>query len=158
MPRVLAWAVVVSMAWACLPGCGSADGRRGRVRIGRGEWRVEIASREASRTRGLSGRRQVPAGTGMLFAFPREELLYFHMRDCYVPLDIAFISADMRVVHVRTMVVEDDPADPKAIYSSRFPARFALEVPAGELRGAGVKVGDHVELLGWAGRAAKDAR
>ena len=80
------------------------------------------------------------------------------MLDCRVPIDVAFISSRLRVVEIRTMPVETDPGDPKATYSSRGPARFALEVAGGALERAGVKVGDRVQLLGRARDAAKDAR
>jgi uncharacterized membrane protein (UPF0127 family) len=56
------------------------------------------------------------------------------------------------------MSVENCPADPKALYPSRFPAQYALEVAEGDFRKAGVKVGDKVELLGQAAGATKDAR
>jgi len=150
--------VLVAAALVLAPaGCRSRPGDA-RVRIGRAEWKVEIAADEASRRRGLGGRRQVPAGTGMLFIFPREAPRRFHMLDCHVPLDVAFISARGVIVDVRTMAVEPDPAHPATVYSSRRPARYALEVPAGELAAAGVKVGDLVELLGSARDAAKAAR
>ncbi|KPK84684.1 MAG: hypothetical protein AMJ81_05025, partial [Phycisphaerae bacterium SM23_33] len=107
---------------------------------------------------GLSGRDQVPEGTGMLFVLPREEVVAFHMLNCRVPLDVAFISRDGRIVEIRTMAVEPDPANPKCLYSSRFPARYALEAAGGALARAGVKVGDTVELLGAAKDAAKAAQ
>ena len=155
--RRLVTLVVVMVSAAVPAGCHSRPGDA-RVRIGRAEWKVEIAADEASRRRGLGGRREVPAGTGMLFVFPREAPRRFHMLDCYVPLDVAFISSRGVIVDIRTMVVEPDPAHPATIYSSRRPARYALEVPAGELAAAGVKVGDRVELLGAARDAAKAAR
>ena len=81
----------------------------------------------------------------------------FHPLDSRV-LFLAFISARGVIVDIRTMTVEPDPAHPATVYSSRRPARYALEVPAGELAAAGVKVGDLVELLGSARDAAKAAR
>jgi uncharacterized protein len=128
------------------------------VKIGDHVWQVELAMDRPSRERGMGGRKNVPPGTGMLFVFPREEVVAFHMLDCYAPLDVAFISADGVIVEIRGMSVEDCPAKPKVLYPSRYGAQYALEVAEGELRKAGVKVGDKVELLGAAAGAAKDAR
>lgn len=128
------------------------------VRIGQHEWRVEIAADPDTRHRGLGGRDEIPEGTGMLFIFPREQALSFHMLDCRVPLDVAFISARMRIVEIRTMAVEADPANPTCLYPSRLPVRYALEVAGGTFQRLGVKVGDRVELLGSAEVSAKGAR
>ena len=138
-------------------GGGRGDGPA-RVRIGGRVWKVELAADPDSRQRGLSGRKHIPEDTGMLFVFPAEEVVHFHMRACHVPLDAAFISSGLRVAWVRTMRVEADPDRPEAIYSSRHPVRYVLEVPAGALGRAGVAVGDRVELLGVARNASKDAR
>jgi len=135
-----------------------ASGGPARVRIGQNVWRVELATDLQTRTKGMSDRDEVPEGTGMLFVFSREEVVGFHMLDCRTPLDVAFISARRRILEIRTMTVEPDPANPKARYSSRYPVRYALEVAGGALGRAGVKIGDSVELLGAAKDAIKEAR
>jgi uncharacterized membrane protein (UPF0127 family) len=94
----------------------------------------------------------------MLFAFPSEQVTRFHMLACKIPLDVAFIGADLTIVEIRTMRVEPDPANPQVLYSSRFPALYALEVPGGTFERLGIKPGMKVRLLGRAGNAAKDAR
>ena len=139
----------------CCAGCGDNSPR---VRIAGREWNVEVADDNATRSKGLAGRKEVPEGTGMLFVFGGEQVLDFHMLNCHVPLDVAFISARGTVVHVRTMKVEADPANPTAVYSSKWPAQFAIEVAAGSLEKAGVKVGDRAEFMGSARDAAKGAR
>jgi len=141
------------------PGCGRSESDGPAcVRIGQGIWEVELATDPKARHRGLAGRKELPTGTGMFFVFPDEQVRGFHMLDCHVPLDIAFISSNLIVVEMRTMRVEADPSDPKAAYSSRYPIKYALEVPAGELARDGVAIGDRVELLGTTRSAAKGAR
>ena len=156
MGRTCTLLVLILPLVSC-PSCRRSGGRA-RVRIGDRVWRVELALDEATRREGLSNRKQVPEGTGMLFVFPREEVFSFHMLNCRVPIDVAFISSSLLVVEIRSMPVEPDPGNPKATYSSRRPARFALEVAGGALERAGVKVGDRIQLLGRARDAAKDAR
>ena len=150
--------LVALLGWL-VAGCSRPDGpEKARVRIGSNVWTVRLALDEATRHKGLSNVKDLPEGTGMLFAFPREEVLHFYMRGCYVPLDVAFISSKHQIVHIRTMPVEPDRDNPKCFYSSKHPCRYALEVPAGALARAKVSVGDRVELLGPAGNASKDAR
>ena len=144
MPCVrILWIVVVPvmLIWSCR---SSQQVDVSEVQISKGTWRVELAVDEASRQKGLAGRNEFPKGTAMLFVFPRQEVLRFWMLDCTFPVDIAFISDDMKVVSMYTMSVEADPHHPERVYSSKYPARFALEVSAGELKRAGVKVGDRV--------------
>ncbi|MFP3937382.1 MAG: DUF192 domain-containing protein [Phycisphaerae bacterium] len=115
---------------------------------------MDIASTPEQRYRGLSNRPRIAQGTGMLFIFPDADVREFCMRGCLVPLDIAFLDADLRVVKTHTMQVEADLAG-RETYSSEKPAQYALEVPAGELSAAGVRVGDQAELLGDIPDAAK---
>jgi uncharacterized membrane protein (UPF0127 family) len=79
----------------------------------------------------------------MLFIYPRPEVLEFCMRGCVVPLDIAFINSDLRVVRMHTMAVEPDRAG-RVSYSSQHPVQYALEVAGGSLGRLGVRVGDRV--------------
>lgn len=148
-------AALMLAAVACFP---RANTSAPAVRIGPNAWQVELATTPEARHRGLSGREAVPEGTGMLFVFPQEEELSFWMLDCKVPIDIAFISADLYVIRTYAMGVEADPAHPVVFYDSGKPAKYALEVTGGALGRLGVKEGDKVELLGPARDAAKDAR
>lgn len=152
--RAAAWVILA----ACLAGVPGCNRGKPQVRIGSRLWLVELATDEATRNRGLGGRHEIPAGRGMLFVFPQEREVNFHMLDCHVPIDVAFINAGLRIVEVRSMGVEDDPADPKALYPSKAPVLYALELAGGELARTGVKVGDTVELLGPAATAADRAK
>ncbi len=130
-------------------GCGkqAAPPQPATVTIGGTTWSVEIAATPGQRYEGLSGRDSVPAGRGMLFVFPQPQEMDFCMRGCVVPIDVAFISPQGRVVSFYTMSVEPDRAG-KTLYSSKAPARYALEVAGGALARAGVKTGDAVTFSG----------
>jgi uncharacterized membrane protein (UPF0127 family) len=112
----------------------------GEVTLAGRTWRVEVAMSAHERYVGLGGRDRLEPGTGMLFVYPSPGETEFTMRGCLVPLDIAFLSADRRVVSMDTMTVERDRAGRKP-YCPGAPAQFILEVPAGELAEAGVTVG-----------------
>lgn len=83
----------------------------------------------------------LPADRGMIFVFPHDRLLSFWMRNTIIPLDIAYIRSDGTIVKTHTM----QPLDERG-YSSIEPARFALEVRAGQFAQWGIRAGDHVEL------------
>ena len=131
--------------------CDRGDGTGGpqlpRVEINGHVWRVETATTRATRYQGLAGRGPLDADRGMLFIYPQPDVLGFCMRGCYIPLDIAFIDGDLRVVRIHTMAVEPG-REGTVTYSSDQPAMYALEVGAGELARAKVRVGQKVTFLG----------
>jgi uncharacterized protein len=104
--------------------------------------RLEVAADPAARARGLMGRRELPAGTGMVFLFPADVREAFWMKDTLLPLSIAFVAADGRVVDVQEMT--PCRRDPCRSYPPAGPYRYAVELPAGALRAAGVGPGDLV--------------
>ncbi|MBN1554490.1 MAG: DUF192 domain-containing protein [Phycisphaerae bacterium] len=109
-------------------------------------WQVELAMTDRRRFQGLSGRKILSDGEGMLFVYPREQKLSFCMRGCDIPIDIAFLDRNLRVVNLYEMTVETDRVG-RAMYDSHVPAMYALEVPGGALRRAGVRVGDRAEFV-----------
>ncbi len=140
------WAcLLVTCAAATMAGLGCRDRRPvpPGVTINGKTWFVDLATTPDRQFVGLSGRDHLADNEGMLFIFPRAEVLDFCMRGCVISLDVAFIGEDMRVVKTHTMPEESDHIG-KVLYSSDVPARWALEVPAGSLARAGVKVGDPV--------------
>lgn len=139
-------------------GCGEDSGQpkpaAPRVRIRQKTWFVDLAVTQEQRYVGLSGRSDIADDVGMLFVYPGPQVLEFCMRDCGVPIDIAFLDADRRVVRMHTMQVEPDRAG-RVAYSSDAAAQYALEVAGGELARAGVQVGDTATLVGEMPPAAK---
>ena len=110
-------------------------------------WTVELALTPDQLSRGLSGRTYLSENDGMLFVHAELKVAQYWMRDCLIPLDIAFITQDMRIATIYTMVVEDDLTE-LVLYPSRVPVLYALEVSAGSLARAGIEVGDKVTFSG----------
>lgn len=111
-----------------------ADGRSCRVS-------VEFARTEAERSLGLMYRTKLAGGEGMLFVFEREEPLHFWMKNTLIPLSIAFIAGNGRIVDIQDM-----EAGSLETVSSRLPARYALEVPQGWFAKEGIDTGDTLLL------------
>ena len=76
---------------------------------------VEVAVDPMDRMRGLSGRTAIPRNGGMLFVLPRPEPMSMVMRDCPIPIDVAFIDAMGRVVAIHEMTPEPprEPVNPR---------------------------------------------
>jgi uncharacterized protein len=104
--------------------------------------RLEVAATPAQRSLGLMHRTTLPEGTGMVFLFPEDREGGFWMKNTLVPLSIAFVRADGRVVAVREMV--PCTADPCPVYRPGGRYRYAVELPAGAFADAGVGPGDRV--------------
>ncbi|MDR0584164.1 MAG: DUF192 domain-containing protein, partial [Treponema sp.] len=103
--------------------------------------KVELARTPEERSRGLMHRKNLADGEGMLFIFERDQALSFWMKDTLIPLSIAFIASDGRIVEIRDM----RPLDLNPVKSSRS-VRYALEVPQGWFERAGIKPGDTVKF------------
>jgi uncharacterized protein len=105
--------------------------------------RVEIADDAFEIARGLMYRTTLAENRGMLFIFEGEQTLSFTMKNTLIPLSIAFIGSEGRIVDIQDMKPLDD--DPPSYVSAR-PAQYALEVNQGFFEERGVEVGDRAEL------------
>jgi len=109
------------------------------------EVRVEIADEPEEQAKGLMGRTALGEDRGMLFVFPSEEERSFWMKNTLIPLSIAYIDAEGRIMDIQDMkALDDDPPH----YVSAEPAQYALEVNKGFFDERGVEVGDRVILAG----------
>ncbi|MCK4276022.1 MAG: DUF192 domain-containing protein [Phycisphaerae bacterium] len=153
--RLVAALVMGVLLYIVGAGCGG-ESAGPEVIINQRRWSVELAVTFLQRYQGLSGRTNLAEDVGMLFVYPDARVRGFCMRGCLIPLDVAFIGSDLRVVKICTMSVEPDHAG-RVIYSSDVPIQYVLEVRAGGLARAGVAVGDKVLLQGKIPDAAKAA-
>jgi uncharacterized membrane protein (UPF0127 family) len=107
------------------------------------EVHVEIADDDFEQARGLMYRTALADNRGMLFVYPDEEERSFWMRNTLIPLSIAFIDSEERIVDIQDMKpLDDDPPH----YVSAEPAQYALEVNKGFFEERGVEVGDRANL------------
>jgi uncharacterized membrane protein (UPF0127 family) len=107
------------------------------------EVRVEVADDLAEQAKGLMDRTTLGVNRGMFFVYPEERELSFWMKNTLIPLSIAFIDSERRIIDIQDMKPLDD--EPPS-YVSAEPAQYALEVNQGFFEKGGVKVGDRVEL------------
>jgi len=100
---------------------------------------AEVARTDSEREHGLMGRARLGVAEGMLFIFDRDQHLEFWMKDTPLPLSIAFLSEEGKILEIRDM----QPFDLRTI-RSHFYARYALEMNQGAFQKLGIAVGDSV--------------
>ncbi len=101
------------------------------------EIRVEVAKTPEERARGLMGRKLLGKDEGMLFIFEKEDYHGFWMKDTYIPLSIAFIDREGRIVKIADMrPLSLETHDPPR------PILYALEMKKGWFSANGFKAGD----------------
>ena len=102
--------------------------------------KTQIARDDKSRAAGLMGVESMPKEEGMLFVFPDSDYRSFWMKNTLIPLSIAYIDKDYKIINIENM-------NPHSIHgvSSRAPALCALEMNRGWFNDNGVMVGDAVE-------------
>jgi uncharacterized protein len=111
---------------------------------------AETAATTATRTVGLMHRFSLKPDHGMLFVFDAPQPLAFWMKNTYVPLSIAFIGADGRILNIEDMTPQTETTHP-----SRGLALYALEMKKGWFAERAIVAGDRVEGLEKAPRAGE---
>lgn len=100
---------------------------------------VEIASTHEEQQRGLMNRVHLDPEHGMLFCYEHPQDLSFWMKNTTIPLSIAFIDEEGRIVNIEDM----NPHDESRVMSGR-PCRWALEVNKGWFSSRNIPTGSHV--------------
>ena len=143
------WAApVLAALLVSMGGCSERPGRSmPKIVINGHTFTVEIADTPERQRLGLSGRPSLAADRAMLFVFPASRVQSFYMRECYFPIDIAFLDADRTILNLTTMAVEADPSRPSHYYTSAGPARYVVEATGGTWARIGAEAGMKVEFL-----------
>ncbi len=113
----------------------------GRVCVKDSCYDVEIAKTPQEQARGLMFRESLADGKGMLFVFESEIRHSFWMKNTLISLDIIWIDSDGKIVYIS----QNTPpcvADPCPSYAPDAPAKYVLEVAAGQIQKTGAQAGD----------------
>jgi uncharacterized protein len=109
-----------------------------------GHLNVRIAETEQERETGLMNVMALAQDDGMAFVFPQAVSTSFWMKDTLIPLSIAFVGTDGRVVSISDMQPCD--ADPCPTYASSAPYTLAVEANLGWFADQGIAPGDPARL------------
>lgn len=101
---------------------------------------AEVARTPEQRAVGLMHRKEMAAHEGMLFVFETAGTQCFWMKNTLIPLSIAFLADDGRIVNIADM-------QPQTLNShcSDEPVRLALEMNQGWFAKRGIKPGMHIQ-------------
>lgn len=113
------------------------------VTAGNQSFTVEVADTQGEREQGLSERDSMPANHGMLFDFKQNGRWNMWMLKMRFNLDMAWLDESGKVVYLRENLTPDTFPN---VFIPDTDARYVLEVNAGSLQAAGVKLGDTVRL------------
>lgn len=116
------------------------------VKINNTIFQVELASTKDEQIKGLSGRDNLPQGTGMLFVFNDYQERTFWMKEMLIPIDIIWIK-DNKVVGIVNSTPTPNPDEPGIpTFDSPDKVNYVLEINSGKARQNSIKVGDMVEF------------
>ncbi len=121
--------LILLVLMSMLSGCASAGSW---VELGGQRYKVEIADDDAERARGLMFRDELATGHGMIFVHDREEPQSYWMKNTKIPLDILYFDDARKLVAQQRDVPPCSAGDACPSYPSHAPARYVLELNAGE--------------------------
>ncbi len=131
-------ALGVLMGWL-LSGCASGMDRW--VELEGTRYQVEVAADAASRAQGLMYRDSLEDGHGMLFIHDEQGPQAYWMKNTRIPLDILYFDNERRLVSQQRDVPPCSAGDRCPPYPSDAPARFVLELNAGQAAQIGLRNG-----------------
>ena len=125
-------------------GCASAGGDW--VELAGKRYAVEVADDDAERARGLMFRDALSEGHGMLFIHDREEPQAYWMKNTRIALDILYFDNALKLVSQQRDVPPCSAGNQCPSYPSKAPARYVLELNAGEAARLGLYDGIALRL------------
>ncbi len=108
-----------------------------RTDAGVSTYSIEIADDAAERAQGLMFRETMPRDHGMYFVYPTGRPVAFWMKNTPLPLDIIYINERGIICSI---AADTTPYSEEALPSG-CAAQTVLEVNAGEVKAAGIRVG-----------------
>ena len=136
--RACLYVALVCAAFAS--GCSNA--RNLWVKLGDREYSIEVADDDKERQHGLMFRESMEEDHGMLFIHDTQMPLAYWMKNTKIPLDILYFDNDRKLVSQQRDVPPCSLGDGCPPYPSNAPARYVLELNAGQAEKIGLKEGD----------------
>lgn len=150
--KILVFSIMLAAAAAAWIFVGKCPGRfTGRACLvefpGGGEICAEKAVTAGERRTGMMFRSRLKENEGMLFIFKEEGKKRFWMKNTFVDLDIVFLDGDFRITRIFTGVPRSSmEASPESVARVAAPAKYVLEMKAGNCEKYGLKEGDRLKV------------
>jgi uncharacterized membrane protein (UPF0127 family) len=110
-----------------------------KLSAGSGALDVEVAATKGQRAQGLMNRTSLPESQGMLFVYPAPAYFCMWMKNTLVPLSVAFIDGQGRVINIADMTPHTETN-----HCTERNATYALEVNRGWFAKHGVLPGSQI--------------
>lgn len=136
--------VLVLLASCGISGCAGIS--QPWVEVGGQRYAIELADDDAERARGLMFRDAMATDRGMLFIHDAEEPQAYWMKNTRIPLDILYFNGGRKLVAQQRDVPPCSLGDACPSYPSDAPARYVLELNAGEAARLGLKDGSEMRF------------
>lgn len=114
----------------------------GEIMVGSRTIKVELALTAPQMEQGLKYRRRLNEDRGMIFIYSHPVRSPFWMKDTHIPLSIAFINSDERIISIQKM----EPDNDRKTYHPPRPFQYALEMNQGWFQRNNIQVGDKVVI------------
>ncbi|NOY22628.1 MAG: DUF192 domain-containing protein [Acidobacteria bacterium] len=106
---------------------------------------MELATTQEQWIRGLMYRHTLAPNTGMLFIYDHPAPYAFWMKNCFIHLDIIWLSKDKKIVYyVENVPPCDQPDCPS--YGSMNMAKYVVEANPGTVKNHKLQLGDTLEI------------
>lgn len=128
--------VILAAAILLLAGPAAADMPRAELTAGFHRIEAEVAANQADRSQGLMNRHALAPNQGMIFVFPVSATHCFWMKNTPLPLSIAFLDEQGRIINIDDMAPQTEDN-----HCPTRPVRFALEMNRGWFAARGLKAG-----------------
>lgn len=103
---------------------------------------AEVANTYENRMQGLMFRKSMGANNGMLFVFAEDERHCMWMKNTFVPLSVAFVDPQGKIVSIHDMEPQTENS-----HCAAGIARYALEMNKGWFKARGIAAGAQLRGL-----------
>jgi uncharacterized membrane protein (UPF0127 family) len=136
--------LIAAVGLLLLAGCATAG--QHWVELAGKRYTVEVATTDAQRERGLMFRDSLSVDHGMLFIHDSEAPQAYWMKNTRIPLDILYFDNARRLVSQRRDTPPCTLGDACPPYPSDAPARYVLELNAGQAAGLQLRNGTELRI------------
>ena len=114
----------------------------GEISVGGRTIKVDVALTGPQMEQGSKYRRSLDEDRGMIFIYSQPVTSSFWMKDTHIPLSIAFINSEGRIISIQDM----EPDNDQKTYAPPRPFLYALEMNQGWFEKNNIRVGDVVVI------------
>ena len=106
------------------------------------QFNLKVACKDEDKQIGLMNQKSLPQDNGMIFVYDKEGYLSFWMKNTYIPLSIAFLDKNKKIVDMKNM----KPHDLTPVVTNTR-AIYAIEMNLDWFTSNGVKIGDTLTIV-----------